>query len=558
MITISHPQGTRWVNITKIEATEILQDFDFRYIETYRDIIPAYAGEIAVGTMIVTQNEYNKLVDPATSPRVLAVEEAFIARAIPHDSLIHPPHAAAAFSYPDVYIEDRAVHLHGLDKLYAEGFDGEGYTIGVPDTGITQQIYEKHKDRIVGYKDFVGDIPGGWAKAARHGDWCGLAALPPAAKLVPIKVLGDDGSGSGAHVAQGMNYAVEQGCDAICISIGGGTRQIGMYQLAAAKGMDRGQPMFVASGNAGCGTGNNIEAPANSPDCFACAAVDLNMAIAPFSCCGPETWMAHAGVQLMVQGIPQAMSGTSMTPWAPGQAFLLLKQALGIKPGPMTRARAREILTGYERAALDQPGVLPRNEGHGVGKADGALLILKPEEKPIEPVPVPPAPTPVDPVPLPPPTPDPEPIDPAPSPPTPEPPAPPADPPSPTNLVIRVFGSGPYAIDISVHHEREANPFEADTAGILDPEDPLEISVPVCTPEEGGSSVKFQVVLEDGGPITAHTIYPGRRGSISGNLKPGTALQSNWTNKPISQPKPPKKTLRETLCEKYGVLCGKR
>jgi hypothetical protein len=75
--------NARWVNITKIEATENNQDHKFEHVPTYRTLVEGNPGEEVVATMKVTPEEYEKLNDPSLHPRVLEVEEAFEAQALP-------------------------------------------------------------------------------------------------------------------------------------------------------------------------------------------------------------------------------------------------------------------------------------------------------------------------------------------------------------------------------------------------------------------------------------------------------------------------------------------
>jgi subtilisin family serine protease len=49
----------------------------------------------------------------------------------------------------------------------------------------------------------------------------GATGVAPDAKILPIRVLGDDGSGISIDVAAGIRYAAQMGADIINLSLGG-------------------------------------------------------------------------------------------------------------------------------------------------------------------------------------------------------------------------------------------------------------------------------------------------------------------------------------------------
>jgi len=114
---------------------------------------------------------------------------------------------------------------------------GKGITIAVVDSGVDLG-HEDLRSRLVLGHDFVdGDghpqdeeghgthVAGIAAAAAGNGR--GIAGVAPLARIMPVRVLDGDGTGSASDVAAGIRWAVENGADVINLSLG-----------------DLGQPLF--------------------------------------------------------------------------------------------------------------------------------------------------------------------------------------------------------------------------------------------------------------------------------------------------------------------------
>lgn len=93
--------------------------------------------------------------------------------------------------------------------------------------------------------------------AARAGNGVGVGSVAPGASILPIRVLGNDGSGSSENVAKGIDLAVARGADIINLSLGdvlpvgqllGGG---GVVDEAIDRALDRDVIVVAASGNNG-------------------------------------------------------------------------------------------------------------------------------------------------------------------------------------------------------------------------------------------------------------------------------------------------------------------
>lgn len=123
---------------------------------------------------------------------------------------------------------DREVRAHtnesgpviGADVAQGLGYTGSGITVAVLDTGIDTDNVDLVDD-LVGQKSFLSGVEGNSAEDGNgHGtNVCGIitskgSAAPkgiaPDAKIVAVKVLSDDGSGSSSDWIAGVDWVVQQ------------------------------------------------------------------------------------------------------------------------------------------------------------------------------------------------------------------------------------------------------------------------------------------------------------------------------------------------------------
>ncbi|WP_048151195.1 S8 family serine peptidase [Palaeococcus ferrophilus] len=244
--------------------------------------------------------------------------------------------------------------------MWSLGYDGTGITVAVIDTGIDGN-HPDLKGKIVGWYDVVngktyayddqghgthvaGIIAG--TGAASNGKYKGVA---PGAKLVGVKVLGADGSGSVSDIIAGVDWVVQNkdkyGIRVINMSLGGAGSSDGTDSLSQAvnNAWDAGIVVCVAAGNEGPNT-KTIGSPAAASKVITVGAVDDSDTIASFSSRGPtadgrlKPEVVAPGVNIVAarasgtsMGSPvndyyTSASGTSMaTPHVAGIAALLLQ-----------------------------------------------------------------------------------------------------------------------------------------------------------------------------------------------------------------------------------------
>lgn len=157
----------------------------------------------------------------------------------------------------------------GAPAAWAAGYTGEGITVAVVDTGVdldhpdlVGNLYVNpgeiagngvdddgngFVDDVNGY-DFVsgdsrpddtnghGTHVAGTIAAANNG--IGATGVAPDARILPVRVLGGNGSGTDSSVAAGIRYAAEVGAHIINLSLGGGysTRIANAIEYATSLG----------------------------------------------------------------------------------------------------------------------------------------------------------------------------------------------------------------------------------------------------------------------------------------------------------------------------------
>ena len=166
-------------------------------------------------------------------------------------------------------VNDLGGNLWGLDnidipEIWAKTYKkdsilGEGVTIAVVDTGIDLD-HKEFKGRVVNGYDFVDDdifaddlhghgthVAGTIAAA---NDSKGITGVAYNSKIMPIRVLDENGRGYLSDVARGIRFAADNGADVINLSLGGGGHSRRLYE-SIKYASNLGSVVVMASGNSG-------------------------------------------------------------------------------------------------------------------------------------------------------------------------------------------------------------------------------------------------------------------------------------------------------------------
>ena len=291
----------------------------------------------------------------------------------------------------------------GLDAVGAieaqdAGVTGAGVVVAVVDSGVAAGGPDGITTLLDGY-DFVDDdadaddpnghgthVAGTIAQATGNG--VGVAGVAPGAAILPVRVMGADGTGYTSDIAAGILYAVDHGADVINLSLGSSspsaTEEVALLSAEAA-----GVLVVASSGNDGLDEG--VGYPAAYEQVIAVGAADFAGARTAYSNAGATLELVAPGGDLDADlsgdgygdGILQETridgtwgyyfyQGTSMAaPHVAGAAALLI--AAG--------ASAEEARALLQSTAIDQ-GAAGWDADHGYGLIDvvAALEALHAED----------------------------------------------------------------------------------------------------------------------------------------------------------------------------------
>jgi len=214
--------------------------------------------------------------------------------------------------------------------------------------------------------------------AAQTNNGTGVAGIAPRVRMMPVKVMDNNGQGYWSDFLEGVDWARTHGASIINLSLGG---TLTSSQAAAF------QPTFDAAYNAGvlvvaaAGNNNRNEAfyPASFAHVISVAATTNSDTKASFSNFGPAVDLSAPGSNIMSTypgGLYKLMSGTSMaTPHVVGLAALIRAYHPSYT--------VDEVETAMELNAVDL-GTPGRDDTFGYGRiqADQAVAWVAPDLAP--------------------------------------------------------------------------------------------------------------------------------------------------------------------------------
>ncbi len=268
---------------------------------------------------------------------------------------------------------------------------GAGATVAIVDSGAAADHPDLHGRLVTGH-DFVdgdatpqdGNGHGSHVTGiigAATGNGVGIASVAPEARLMPVRVLGDDGSGTVDAIAAGIDYARTHGADVINLSLGSEVPIVGALggdaiDAAIRRALDAGIVVVAAAGNSGVPV---CEQPAAAAGLLCVGAVDKRETRSLFSSFGSGLGIVAPGGSALpatdedvLSTVPpdtyEEMAGTSQAaPHVSGVAALLV--SLGVRG---QNAVNRILSTATD---LGAPGV-DAEYGHGLVNARAAVAGL--------------------------------------------------------------------------------------------------------------------------------------------------------------------------------------
>lgn len=215
------------------------------------------------------------------------------------------------------------------------------------------------------------------AIAAADANDGGVAGICWTCRIMPVKVLGADGSGGSYDIARGITWAAERGADVIVLSLGS-PNPSSVFTTAVAQARAAGAVVVAAAGNAGTSAPNY---PAATDGVVGVAASNESDLRYPFSSYGSWVDVAAPGCNgAPLSGSYDWFCGTSSaTPVAGGAAALALSRgATGTQVEQALAATASPLVGGWVSAGRVDAAALvasvppaPAGTGSGSGTTTG-------------------------------------------------------------------------------------------------------------------------------------------------------------------------------------------
>lgn len=274
-----------------------------------------------------------------------------------YDKLIGKTEGGAAHIGVAEAFEDTAHLTWGLQatRTHTSKFTGQGIRLAVLDTGM-DLLHPDFAGRPITSQSFTGEPV---QDGNGHGTHCvGTACGPqsPAggrrygvahqAQILVGKVLSNAGSGSTGGIVMGIEWALQNKCQVISMSLGANIDQkVQQYEVPIRRATALGALVVAAAGNnanRASGYFGFVGPPANADDAMAVAALDSQLRIANFSARSSSVTGDGGRVNIAGPGVAvysawpmprryNTISGTSMaTPHVAGIAALWA-QASGLR-----------------------------------------------------------------------------------------------------------------------------------------------------------------------------------------------------------------------------------
>ncbi len=272
---------------------------------------------------------------------------------------------------------DKQWGMKAIDVERAWGAStGRGVTVAVVDTGVDCELSDLAGTNCKNGWNFIDDTDDSTDDQG-HGSHCagtiaqttnngeGVAGVAYDAKILAVKVLSAQGSGSNEGVADGIRWAADNGANVISLSLGGPSPSK-VVESAVQHALDKGVVVVAANGN----DSGPIGYPAGYKGVIAVSATDSTNTIADFSSRGPQTAIGAPGVNILQQTIPgdfKSFSGTSMaTPHVAGVAALLVSQGVTNVSAVRERLQSSATKTMKTRLSKESYGAGILNAGQAV------------------------------------------------------------------------------------------------------------------------------------------------------------------------------------------------
>jgi len=284
----------------------------------------------------------------------------------------------------------------GAAKLYDLGIDGTDQVIAILDSGIDSTHPDlddidnnpnTNDPKVIKEKSFIDFNLDGIADETPmdylgHGTHvAGIAAangtikgIAPGAKLLNAKVIANSGSGSYYSIANGIDWAINNGADVLSMSLGLNDGEFTSYVNELIDSVVKsGTPVAVAAGNAGPSKYTilspgmaNYAMTVGGSNYFNITSTFSSRGLSMMGSIGPDLIAPSQSILSTAIGNNyNAMSGTSMATPIVAAAFALLQQAYPTADMAMIRSAILNTTTDNGQSELSQgTGMLSINAAY--------------------------------------------------------------------------------------------------------------------------------------------------------------------------------------------------
>jgi serine protease AprX len=211
---------------------------------------------------------------------------------------------------------DWAYRITGLRTLEGQGLKGTGIVIAIVDTGIDAGHDSLKGIHIKAWKDYVNNRPEPYDDQGHGSHVASIVAGKGASfgakvegydlhggaqkvSLVIVKAISKDSTGRTQDVIAGIDFAIQQDSDIICLSLGSHQQPLGLISDSMRdkvnQAISAGILVVAAAGNTGPNN-DDVESPASVEGVIAVGAIDKDQKLAKFSARGNNAGVGPLGV----------------------------------------------------------------------------------------------------------------------------------------------------------------------------------------------------------------------------------------------------------------------
>ena len=242
-----------------------------------------------------SKGRYTKIEIPSDK----TVEEMVAAYAVdPNVEFAEPVYIYRALMVPNdpYYVYQWHMPMINMEQAWDQN-SGTGAVVAVIDAGVAYENYDIYAlapdlaqtNFVQGYDFYNNDahpnddnghgthVAGTIAQSTNNA--LGVTGIAYNCSIMPVKVLGADGSGGTDVIANGIYYAVDNGADVINMSLGSRYPST-LLEDACIYAKNNGVTIVCAAGNSGR---NILEYPAAYPQCISVSSVRFDSTLAGYS-----------------------------------------------------------------------------------------------------------------------------------------------------------------------------------------------------------------------------------------------------------------------------------